>query len=172
MPMIYDSAIFGFITYQILLNSSVERGTRSLLRAFCGRGFLPVVSRNLLHSGQHFYLIAICGNIVLLVMIKVPNAPTVYRGMCSVPVLAITNAMACTVYRRIKFGLISPDGTVNYNTFGSFHAGEYSTRNSLPLQFHQDTARTTVFKTFNTETQLSIGIHSTEDQDTQNQADK
>ncbi len=60
---------------------------------------------------SHENSVAVCGNIVCLILVLVPNLPSVYRAMCTVPVLAITNAMACIVFRKIKFGLVTPDGT-------------------------------------------------------------
>ncbi|PBK78583.1 hypothetical protein ARMSODRAFT_863659, partial [Armillaria solidipes] len=115
MPLIFDSCTFVAITYRILLYTSVEETARGRLRAFFGRG-VPIVSRNLLLGGQHYYLVAVCGNIVILVLIRVPGVPPVYRAMCTIPILAVINAMACIVFRKIKFGLITPDGTVMTQT--------------------------------------------------------
>ncbi|KAK0486026.1 hypothetical protein IW261DRAFT_768731 [Armillaria novae-zelandiae] len=121
MPLIFDSCTFIAITYRILLYSSVEGTARGRLRAFFGKG-VPIVSRNLLLGGQHYYLVAVCGNVVVLVLIRVPGVPAVYRAMCTIPILAVINAMACIVFRKIKFGLITPDGTVMAQDTSTFHA--------------------------------------------------
>ncbi|KAF9262406.1 hypothetical protein L218DRAFT_809361, partial [Marasmius fiardii PR-910] len=114
--MINDSAVFFAITYQILMNSLLEERPSAQFQTFIGRGrsILPALSRNLLRSGQQYYLIALSGNIVLLVMLKTPSLPVFYHGMTTIPVLAVINSMACIVYRQIKFGVISADGITNY----------------------------------------------------------
>ncbi|KAK0504538.1 hypothetical protein EDD18DRAFT_1125299, partial [Armillaria luteobubalina] len=139
MPLIFDSCTFVAITCHILLYSCVEETIRGRLRAFFGRG-VPVISRNLLLGGQQYYLyaldffvvlrpshlrymysVAVCGNIVCLIFIVVPGLPPAYRGMLTIPILAINNAVACIVFRRIKFGLMTPDGTVMAQ-LSTFHA--------------------------------------------------
>ncbi|KAF9260475.1 hypothetical protein L218DRAFT_804592, partial [Marasmius fiardii PR-910] len=114
--MINDSAVFFAITYRILMNSIFEENPSAQFRALIGnsRSFLPTFSRNLLRSGQHYYLVALSGNILLLVMLKTPNLPIFYGTMCTVPVLALTNSMACIVYRQVKFGVISVDGSIDF----------------------------------------------------------
>ncbi|KAK0220416.1 hypothetical protein IW262DRAFT_1461680 [Armillaria fumosa] len=132
LPLIFDSCTFIAITYRILMFTNINEETASgRLRAFFGRG-VPIVSRNLLLGGQQYYLVAVCGNIVCLVLVRVPGLPSVYRAMCTVPILAIINAMACIVFRMIKFGLITPDGTV----MTTFHASSAtSLHRSIPLHY-------------------------------------
>ncbi|KAK0486029.1 hypothetical protein IW261DRAFT_1453327 [Armillaria novae-zelandiae] len=120
MPLIFDSCTFFAVTYRILLYSCIEETTRGRIRAFFGKG-VPIVSRNLLLGGQQYYLVAVCGNIVCLVFVLVPGLPAVYRAMCTLPILAIINAMACIVFRRVKFGLITSDGTMMAQ-LSTFHA--------------------------------------------------
>ncbi|KAF9257334.1 hypothetical protein L218DRAFT_879724 [Marasmius fiardii PR-910] len=135
--MINDSAIFIAITYRILVNSIFEENPSAHFHAFIGnsRSFLPKFPRNLLRSGQHYYLVALSGNVLLLVMMKAPNLPLSYRAMCTTPVLAVTNSMACIVYRQIKFGLISVDGSIDLQSFGSFKAAskQITTNTSIPM---------------------------------------
>ncbi|KAF5336297.1 hypothetical protein D9758_014487 [Tetrapyrgos nigripes] len=137
--MINDSAVFFAITYRILVNSLLEENLSAQFKAFFGRRFLPRLSKNLLQGGQHYYLVALSGNIVLLVLLKLSSLPVVYHAMGTLPVLAVTNSMACIVYRKIKFGLISPDGTSNYQSFhitSAFHAAsgrQDATNSSLPM---------------------------------------
>jgi hypothetical protein len=54
--MINDSAVFLVITYRILVNSLLEENFSAQFKAFFGQGFLPNLSKNLLQSGQHYYL--------------------------------------------------------------------------------------------------------------------
>ncbi|KAF9256701.1 hypothetical protein L218DRAFT_936434 [Marasmius fiardii PR-910] len=117
--MIYDSAVFFAITYRILMNSMSEEKSCVQLQTFFGkhRYFLPVLSRNLLRSGQHYYLIALSGNILLLVMLEIPDLPVSYHAMCTIPVLAVINSMACIIFRQIKFGMTTVDDITHYESF-------------------------------------------------------
>ncbi|TFK38670.1 hypothetical protein BDQ12DRAFT_683148 [Crucibulum laeve] len=141
LPMINDTAIFLAISYKILSVSMGDESLKNRARTFFGRGSLPLVSRLLLQSGQQYYLIAACGNIVLLVLVKYPNLPDVYRGMCTIPVLALNNLMACIVFRKIKFGLITHDGApaANSDLKASFqHSSGGGTLPSHRLQLRRD----------------------------------
>ncbi|KAK0459935.1 hypothetical protein IW261DRAFT_1350393 [Armillaria novae-zelandiae] len=130
LPLIFDSCAFIAITYRIIMLTYINEETASgRLRAFFGRG-VPVLSRSLLRGGQQYYLVAVCGNVVCLVLVRVPSLPSVYRAMGTVPVFAIINALACIVFRKIKLGLITPDGTV----MTTFHASSAaSLHRSIPL---------------------------------------
>ncbi|KAF8144935.1 hypothetical protein K438DRAFT_1992307 [Mycena galopus ATCC 62051] len=49
--------------------------------------------------------IAVCTNIVILVMVKLPNIPPTYHAMLVIPGLTLINVMACLVFREIKFAV-------------------------------------------------------------------
>ena len=52
-------------------------------------------------------------------MILIPNIPTTYPSLFSVPNLALENAMACRVYRAVKLGFIgNPESTQYGHTIG------------------------------------------------------
>ena len=52
-------------------------------------------------------------------MILIPNIPTIYHSMFSIPNLALESAMACRVYRAVKLGFIkNPESTQYGNTVG------------------------------------------------------
>ncbi|KAF9257387.1 hypothetical protein L218DRAFT_802026, partial [Marasmius fiardii PR-910] len=112
--VIYDSAVVLAITYRILMNSLYEGGPSVQFKTFIGNGksLLPTLSRNLLRSGQLYYLVALAGNILNLLTLKLPDIPVFYKAISSFPVNAIVNCMACIVFRQIKFGLITVDGTI------------------------------------------------------------
>ncbi|KAJ3729807.1 hypothetical protein C8R42DRAFT_693595 [Lentinula raphanica] len=117
MPMINDSAIFIAITYRILDNSVYEEGRGAQVRAFFGwNKLLPAVSRNLLQGGQHYYFFALLTNVVTLILNQLKDLPPTYHGMFTISSLALINVLACVVYRRIKFGLITEDGVSNIDT--------------------------------------------------------
>lgn len=78
--------------------------------------------------------VVVCASIILLVFLKLPNVPTIYHAMLSVPGLGLINIMACLVFRQIKFGTITSNGTTRATTTGgsNFHA-TVNPRGSLPL---------------------------------------
>ncbi|KAJ6489035.1 hypothetical protein C8R45DRAFT_1143477 [Mycena sanguinolenta] len=135
IPLVNDTAIFLAINYRILAHTMVTDSVMARFRAFFGGGGLSSLSRALLQSGQHFYLIAVAANLALLTAIKLPQFPPVYHGMLAIPAYALINAMACLVFRRIKFGLISPDGLSKISN-SDFLATANPNR-SLPLQFRR-----------------------------------
>ncbi|KAF7335931.1 hypothetical protein MSAN_02306400 [Mycena sanguinolenta] len=136
VPLINDTAIFLAINYRILVHTIVGHSFMARLRAFFGGTGLSTLSQALLQSGQHFYLIAVVTHIALLVLLKLHQLSPVYRVMLTVPGFALINAMACQVFRRIKFGLISSDGTSKNSVTGlsvDFHAT--ANPRSLPLHY-------------------------------------
>ncbi|KAF7373769.1 hypothetical protein MSAN_00588600 [Mycena sanguinolenta] len=124
MPLINDTAIFLAINYRILAHTIVADSLLARLRVFFGGTGLSVLTQALLRSGQHFYFIAVATHITILVLFQLPQV-TSYRSMLAAPALALVNAMACLVFRRIKFGLIASDGISNPPITGlseDFHA--------------------------------------------------
>ncbi|KAF7335947.1 hypothetical protein MSAN_02308100 [Mycena sanguinolenta] len=111
VPLINDTAIFLAITYRILAHTIVVDSSIARFRAFLGGKGLSTLSHALLQSGQYFYLIVVVTHIAVLVLLKLPHLSPVCHTMLTVPTLALVNAMACLVFRRIKFGLITTDGT-------------------------------------------------------------
>ncbi|KAF7334200.1 hypothetical protein MSAN_02381300 [Mycena sanguinolenta] len=142
IPLINDTAIFLAINYRVLAHMMAADSSMARLRVFFGGAGLFRLSEALLRSGQHFYSIAVAANIALLVVLKLPQFPPVYHGMLSVPAFALINAMACLVFRRIKFGLISSDGTSNLPT-SDFHPTEIL--RSLPLHSRRTDPTTAEF---------------------------
>ncbi|KAJ6486615.1 hypothetical protein C8R45DRAFT_869217 [Mycena sanguinolenta] len=170
VPLINDTAVFLAINYRILAHIIVADSFMARLRAFFGGTGLSALSRALLQSGQHFYLIATTAHLTLLVIMKLPQLSPVYHAMLSIPVLALVNAMACLVFRRIKFGLISSDGTFKIPTINlpsDFHAT--ADPKSLPLYFHRTDATTSDMErntTFPLEVRAQKERHGVEDRAT------
>ncbi|KAF7335945.1 hypothetical protein MSAN_02307900 [Mycena sanguinolenta] len=143
MPLVNETAIFLAINYRILAHMMVADSSIARLRAFFGGKGLSALSRALLQSGQYFYLVAVAANATLLVAVKLPRLPPIYRAMLIIPAQALANAMACLVFRRIKLGLISSDGTFNIPTIApSSDSHVAANPRSLSPQFHH-TDRTT-----------------------------
>ncbi|KAF7336024.1 hypothetical protein MSAN_02316100 [Mycena sanguinolenta] len=167
MPLINDTAIFLAISYRILAHIIVADSFMARLRAFFGGTGLSTLSRALLQSGQHFYLIAVAAHVIFLVVLKLPQLTPVYHGMLSTPGLALVNAMACLVFRRIKFGLISSDGTSKLPTIiipSDLHAT--ANPRSLPLYFRRTDPTTSDLvgnTTFPLEVRVQKEAHGFED---------
>ncbi|KAJ6454610.1 hypothetical protein C8R45DRAFT_599735 [Mycena sanguinolenta] len=140
MPLVNDTAIFFAITYRILANKMAGDSRAARMRVFFGGGTgLSTLSQALLHSGQHFYLVAVVANVALLVAVKLPQLPPLYHAMLTVPCLTLINVMACQVFRKIKFGLISSDGRSRVSTTG--RSSDFpATPNSRSLPHHYNRA--------------------------------
>ncbi|KAF7373774.1 hypothetical protein MSAN_00589100 [Mycena sanguinolenta] len=155
MPLINDTAIFLAITYCILVHTIVADSVLARLRIFFGGTGLSTLSQALLRSGQHFYLIVVATHVTILVL---PQSKGFYRGLLVVPALALINAMACLVFRKIKFGLISSNGISNPPITGhseDFHAT--ANPRSLSLHFRRTDPITTEFGS-NTIYPLDVGV--------------
>ncbi|KIK55466.1 hypothetical protein GYMLUDRAFT_112062, partial [Collybiopsis luxurians FD-317 M1] len=110
--LIFDTFIFFTIAYRILVNiwDQEEKGVH--FQAFFGlRTSLPDLSRALLVGGQKYYLLALVWSIAVIVLGALPGISPVYKSMCTIPQFATNSAMACLVFRQIKFGLTEADGT-------------------------------------------------------------
>jgi len=120
MCLINDTVIFLAINYRIMSYTIVADSPKDLIRAFFGGRQLSTLSRALVRSGQHFYLVAVCANIVFLTLFKIPNVSPAYHAMVGIPAFTLINAMSCLVFRKIKFGLITADGTMRATSI-DFH---------------------------------------------------
>jgi len=95
-------------------DSTFDDSWRGRLRTFfnLNKKGLPAFSQALLQSGQQYYLITVGFNVLSTAMILAPaSIPPLFHVMFTIPNVAINNAMACRVYRDIKFGLISSRNT-------------------------------------------------------------
>ncbi|KAF7335948.1 hypothetical protein MSAN_02308200 [Mycena sanguinolenta] len=157
MPLINDSATFFAITYRILADTIEADSFMARVRIFYGGRGLSRVSRALLQSGQHFYLVAVAANIILLIALKLPHFSPIYHGMLSVPAFALINTMACLVFRKIKFGVISSDDTLTPITGRTVNVHATANPRSLPVQFHHTDPTTVAFES-NTAFPLDIRV--------------
>ncbi|KAJ6461014.1 hypothetical protein C8R45DRAFT_842413 [Mycena sanguinolenta] len=145
MPLIHDTSVFLAINYRVLANTVGSDSSMARLRVFFGGKGFSTLSQALIQSGQHFYLVAVAVNITLLVLVKLPHLPPVYHSMLATPGVALVNAMACLVFRRIKFGLITPDGTSKNPISGlslDFHVTATSSHSLHPRHTDSDPTKT------------------------------
>ncbi|KAF7334205.1 hypothetical protein MSAN_02381800 [Mycena sanguinolenta] len=168
VPLINDTTVFLAISYRILVHTLVADSFMARLRVFMGgkgpsalsQALLPALSQALLRSGQHFYLVAVATNITLLTAFRL--SPVIH-GMLTIPAFALINAMACLVFRKIKFGLITSDGISKISTINipsNLHATADS--RSLPLHFRHTDPATAEFGT-NSASVLDIAVQTETD---------
>ncbi|KAF7335982.1 hypothetical protein MSAN_02311900 [Mycena sanguinolenta] len=135
VPLINDTAIFLAITYRILAHTIVADSPMAVVTDYphYRRRYFRVASISTCD-------IAVATHIILLVALKMPHLSPVYHAMLAFPGFALVNAMACLVFRRIKFGIMSSDGTTKILTTGlslDFHAT--TNPRSLPLHYRHTT---------------------------------
>ncbi|KAJ7745431.1 hypothetical protein DFH07DRAFT_942848 [Mycena maculata] len=162
VALVNDTVIFFAINYRILAHTTMADSAMDHIRIFFGGQQLSKLSRALVKGGQHFYLVALCANITLLILVKLPTVSAVYHGMFAVPALAIINAMACLVFRNIKFGLISPDN----GTRASSSVGTGANPRSLPLHYRRTdpgAAEFDVNTTFALDVRVKSEVHKSVD---------
>ncbi|KAJ6494228.1 hypothetical protein C8R45DRAFT_174284 [Mycena sanguinolenta] len=112
--MVFDTSVFLAISYRLLANGRTEQTPGERIRsAFAfGEANLYAFSDSLLRDGQKYYLITVFTNTLTIAMIYAPDVAPVYRGMGSIPNVAVTNIMASRVFRNIKMRYVR-DGPVN-----------------------------------------------------------
>ncbi|KAJ6454671.1 hypothetical protein C8R45DRAFT_1037669 [Mycena sanguinolenta] len=144
--LINDTAVFLAINYRILAHTTLAAGSpMARLRVFFGGNGLSTLTQALLESGQHFYLVAVAANVTLLAVF---HLNPLYPAMIATPAFSLINAMACLVFRRIKFGFISSDGMTKIPTTG-FSSDFHATVNpgSRSLHSRRNDLATTEFQT-------------------------
>ncbi|RDB23130.1 hypothetical protein Hypma_009754 [Hypsizygus marmoreus] len=99
-----DTAVFLAISWRLLVDSwSDRRRKRSFLSLVFG-GYLPTFSKAILNDGQVYYMISVASNLVAVMLTFYPGRrPGAYLFMFTFN-SALTNMMACRVFRRTKFG--------------------------------------------------------------------
>ncbi|PPQ65077.1 hypothetical protein CVT24_003031 [Panaeolus cyanescens] len=113
IPLIYDTLVFGAITWRLTLDTHVgfdhlqaQGSPNTKLTDIVSGKFLPAFTRAILQDGQVYYLIT---NVVVclttVVILYIPDLSKIYRTMFASPDLTLMNIMACRVFRNTKFGL-------------------------------------------------------------------
>ncbi|KAF7353537.1 hypothetical protein MSAN_01543500 [Mycena sanguinolenta] len=85
MPLINDTAIFFAINYRILVHTVVADSFVARLRAFFGGRGLSALSRALLQSGQHFYLVVVFTHVAQIAVVRQTYPRPAYHVMLAVP---------------------------------------------------------------------------------------
>ncbi|CAL1701736.1 unnamed protein product [Somion occarium] len=101
----YDTLVFIAISFRTVSFGLAETWKERLSSFISGKG-VGHVSRSLLRTVQLYYLVTVGSNLFVLMVIVDPGVDKYWRAMSSMSNLALTNAMACRVYRLLKLGLI------------------------------------------------------------------
>ncbi|TFY67212.1 hypothetical protein EVJ58_g1761 [Rhodofomes roseus] len=92
-------------------------------------GHLPRFSATLLKGSQHYYLVAVCSNLTLLIMLYSKPLPVVMRTVWSIPNVFLTNSMACRIFRNARAAVNKGPRGIFLNTAGADDV------NTIPLSF-------------------------------------
>ncbi|CAL1702822.1 unnamed protein product [Somion occarium] len=101
----FDTAVFIAMSIKVISFSLAETW-RGKLRSFLSGKNLGYVSKALLHTGQLYYLATVGLNFFVIIVLVTPSVSSTYRATLTVPMVALQNAMACRVFRLLKFGVI------------------------------------------------------------------
>ncbi|KAK7694028.1 hypothetical protein QCA50_003604 [Cerrena zonata] len=109
----YDTLVFVCISYK-LLSFTYAQGWKARVRSFFrGEQMGGQVSKALLQSGQLYYLLSVCGNLLVLIFFVLKGTPPSIKMVFLILNIALQNAMACRVFIYLKLGFIhshsSPD---------------------------------------------------------------
>ncbi|KAH9841026.1 uncharacterized protein C8Q71DRAFT_692191, partial [Rhodofomes roseus] len=102
IPLIHDTLVFLAMSYRLLCNTRREVTLRGRLGSLWSRDHLPRFSATLLKGSQHYYLVAVCSNLTLLIMLYSKPLPVVMRTVWSIPNVFLTNSMACRIFRNAR----------------------------------------------------------------------
>ncbi|KAJ6469185.1 hypothetical protein C8R47DRAFT_1200760 [Mycena vitilis] len=103
---IHDTSVFLAISCRLLLNHHNDRSREGkvqvLFRSLFRRANLHAFTEALLRDGQKYYMITVFSNVLTISMAYASTVNPIYRGMFSVPNIALTSILACRVHRNTK----------------------------------------------------------------------
>ncbi|KAJ7604836.1 hypothetical protein DFH06DRAFT_1349094 [Mycena polygramma] len=110
---IHDTSVFLAISCRLLLNHHNDRSSgekvQVLFRSLFRRANLHAFTEALFRDGQKYYMITVFSNVVTISMAYASSVNPIYRGMFSVPNIALTSILACRVHRNTKMHYDSRD---------------------------------------------------------------
>ncbi|THU98148.1 hypothetical protein K435DRAFT_38204 [Dendrothele bispora CBS 962.96] len=109
--LVHDTIIFTAISLKLYAQSKIGVNRKGESRAELAKDLisgrkLPKFSRAILLDGQVYYMISFLTTTVVIIMLVIPSLPLAYHLMMIGPHIAVVNAMACYVYRSVRFGII------------------------------------------------------------------
>ncbi|KAF5353992.1 hypothetical protein D9756_007076 [Leucocoprinus leucothites] len=127
MSGFYDTLVFFAISYKIASSHSNLDDGITWDTLISGRA-LPRLSRSILRGGQQYYLIIMCLNLPVGILIVIPQIPPIYKLILSFPFVPLTASMACRVFRNIKIEDMMREGQTVLSDVN------FATRPGLPSQ--------------------------------------
>ncbi|KAF8202560.1 hypothetical protein BJ912DRAFT_1053727 [Pholiota molesta] len=103
MALVHETLIFFAITWLLVHNMVADRNLSQGVRIVVFGDYLPIFSKALLKDGQLYYLTTLTTNLGAVILYYMPMALG-YKILLLLPNLALTNLMACRVYRKTKLG--------------------------------------------------------------------
>lgn len=120
MPPIFDTLVFGFISYRLATRHANDSDHSHWQTFFTGKS-LPQLSKAMLQGGQQYYLLrqyffntvklltlgsrlTTVMNIAILALGSSSSIPKILQIICVVPGVALTSMMACNVQRNLLSG--------------------------------------------------------------------
>ncbi|KAJ6593140.1 hypothetical protein B0H19DRAFT_1010477 [Mycena capillaripes] len=99
---LHDTSVFFAISFRLLSNSHIEYTPGQRVQALFRGANLHALSKALLRDGEKYYMMTIITNVLMISMVYAPGVSPIYRGVISIPNMALTSIMACRVYRNAK----------------------------------------------------------------------
>ncbi|KAJ3487273.1 hypothetical protein NLI96_g3638 [Meripilus lineatus] len=126
--MAHDTLVFFAISAKLVAHHWMPLASRSQkFRAFFSGKGLPQISKLLLQTGQLYYFITVLVNIGTIVVVLTPSIPDWYKALNLVHSSAISNFIACRVYREVKLGAMNNGSNDDSNPLRPIHKDEVST---------------------------------------------
>ncbi|KAF9045135.1 hypothetical protein BJ165DRAFT_1325206, partial [Panaeolus papilionaceus] len=100
VPLIYVASVFVAICWRLVQSAHTEPTMKANSKGVASGSFITELPKVLLRDGQACYLACIAANLVSVITLCVPGLPAPYRITFTVPNIALTNIMACRVYRN------------------------------------------------------------------------
>ncbi|KDR74015.1 hypothetical protein GALMADRAFT_157818 [Galerina marginata CBS 339.88] len=99
--LVFDSFVFLAISFRVATMRGVS-GESLSWKTLLSRNASSRLVRAILRGGQQYYLMSVCSNILVSVLIVTPSVPPIYQAMFTVPDIALSSSMACRVFRNLK----------------------------------------------------------------------
>ncbi|PPQ93948.1 hypothetical protein CVT25_015840 [Psilocybe cyanescens] len=125
-----DSSVYLAITFKVVTMQGIS-GESLPWSTIMPRHLSSRIVRAVLRSGQQYYLMCVCTDILVSALILTPAVPKIYQTMFMVPNLALYSSMACRVFRNLKITADKVDTAMSDLLF----------KRSAPLEFGVNTNR-------------------------------
>ncbi|RDB22105.1 hypothetical protein Hypma_010778 [Hypsizygus marmoreus] len=104
---VFDTFVCFAISWRLLesVNNSKHSSSSLWKRILLGRD-MPALSRVLLQDGQVYYLVSLTSSLATVLISFLPGIPMAFRYASAFNTIVV-NAMACQVFRKTKYGMMT-----------------------------------------------------------------